>query len=211
MPAHLLLDIGTGVYGGVLTKTFVDRHSTILNEPPILDGQVGAGVGGAVQVRLTSLSALRIGGLTVPKPIVALPTTTRGFFGLDWVDGTLGAGILRRTRLIVDYPHGEVIIEPAESWEEPFEYDLSGLSLHAAGAELESVIVNDVRSGSPADAAAFSVGDVLRSMDGRAVSGESLDWVTERLMVPNRRYVLGVERDGSIVELEMSLGSGELL
>lgn len=209
MPARLLVDIGTGAYGGVLTKPFVDRHSTTLNEPPFIE-TVGAGVGGAVQVRLTALSALRIGGLTVQQPIVALPTTARGFFGLDWVDGTLGAAILSRTRLIVDYPHGEVIVEPIESWDRPFEYDLSGLSLHAIGPALESVIVDGVRPGSPAAAAAFEAGDVIRSVDGRVVSGDSLDWIAERLKVPNASYTFELERETRLIDARINL-PGRLL
>lgn len=211
LPARLLLDIGTGGYGALLTKSFVDRHSSILNEPPFIEGQIGAGVGGAVHGRVTMASALRIGSLTVRNPILALPLTDRGFFGLDWVEGTLGAPILCRTRLIMDYPHDQVIIEPVESWDAPFEYDLSGLSLRADAPALESVIIDDIRPASAADAAKFKLGDIVRSVDGRLVSGESLEWIADWLTVPGAAYVFRVDRDGQLVDLEMKLGAGRIL
>jgi len=211
LPARLLLDIGTGEYGAVLTKPFVDRHSSILNEPPFIEGPIGAGVGGAVYGRVTMISALRVARLTARKPIVVLSSNARGFFGVDWVDGTLGASILTRTRLILDYPHAEVIIEPLESWDAPFDYDLSGLTLSARGRAFERVTIDDITAGSPADATGFKLGDTVHSVDGRLVSGNSLDWIAERLTVPEARYAFRVERAGQLVDLEVKLGGADVL
>jgi hypothetical protein len=211
LPARFLLDLGTAGYGALLTKPFVDRHSSILNEPPFIERPIGAGVGGAAHGRITMVSALGVAGLTVRKPIVALPSNARGFFGLDWVDGTVGAPILSRTRLIMDYPHAQVIIEPRESWDAPFEYDLSGLTLCAQAPAFELVTIDDVTAESPADAAGLKLGDIVRSVDGRLVSGASLEWIAERLTVPEARYAFRVERNGELVDLELKLGTATFL
>ncbi len=52
-----------------------------------------------------------------------MPADARGFFGMTWVDGTLGVPVLRRTRLMLDYAHEQVILEPLTGWDAPFVID----------------------------------------------------------------------------------------
>jgi S1-C subfamily serine protease len=114
----------------------------------------------------------------------------------------------------MDYPHAQVIIEPRESWDAPFEYDLSGLTLCAQAPAFELVTIDDVTAESPADAAGLKLGDIVRSVDGRLVSGASLEWIAERLTVPEARYAFRVERNGELgelVDLELKLGTATFL
>jgi len=123
IPARLVLDLGTGGYACVLTKPFVDRHVEVLTARPCIERGIGTGVGGSAHGRVTTLDAMRLGNLRVPNPSVAMPTEPRGFFGLTWVDGTLGAPVLSRTRLMLDYAHEQVILEPLTGWDAPFVID----------------------------------------------------------------------------------------
>jgi S1-C subfamily serine protease len=49
--------------------------------------------------------------------------------------------------------------------------------------------------GSPAARAGIAVGDVLRSVNGRAISGASIDWVAEVLTQAGATHSLRVERE----------------
>lgn len=195
IPVRLLLDLGTGGYASVLTKPFVDRHVESLTAGPCTERLLGAGVGGSVHGRVTALSALHLGSLQVPNPYVAVPANDRGFFGATWVDGTLGAPVLSRTRLILDYAHHEVIIEPVTAMDAPFPFDKSGLSFRADGPNLDTVVIDEVAAGSPAARAGIAVGDVLRSVNGHSISGASIDWVAEVLTQAGAIHSLRVEHE----------------
>lgn len=191
-PARLVLDLGTGGYASVFTKAFVDQHPELARGSRRL---IGTGVGGSAYGLVGALDELRIGNLRVPSPYVAIPSDTRGFFGLTWVDGTLGAPVLSRTRLILDYAHHEVIIEPASAMDAPFSIDQSGLSFRADGPNLDTVVIDEVAAGSPAARAGIAVGDILRSVNGRAISGQSIDWVAEMFTQAGAIHSLRVEHE----------------
>jgi hypothetical protein len=195
IPARLLLDLGTGGYASVLTKTFVDRHAELLTAGHCRERLIGTGVGGSAQGFVTTLDEMRLGNLRVPNPYVAIPADSRGFFGMTWVDGTLGAPVLSRTRLILDYVHQEVIIEPVGAMDAPFAIDQSGLSFRAEGPELDTVVIDEVAAGSPAARAGIAVGDILRGVNGHAISGQSIDWVAEMFTQTGAIHSLRVEHE----------------
>lgn len=195
IPVRLLLDLGTGGYASVLTKAFVDGQPGLARRERCTARLIGTGVGGSVHGLVTALDEMRLGHLRVPNPYVAIPTDSRGFFGVTWVDGTLGAPVLSRTRLILDYAHHEVIIEPVTAMDAPFSIDQSGLSFRADGPDLDIVVIDEVAEGSPAAHAGIAVGDILKSVNGRAVSGHSLDWVADMFAQPGAIHSIRVEHE----------------
>lgn len=114
-PVRLVLDIGTSGFGALLTSPFVERHAASLGSGPFIERALGTGIGGLATGRVARLVELRLGSLRVPRPIVGMPIGGAGFFAATWVDGTVGGGILSRLRLIVDYLHAQVIIEPRDA------------------------------------------------------------------------------------------------
>lgn len=195
VPVRLLLDLGTGGYASLLTRTFVDGQPGLVRPGRCTERLIGTGVGGSIHGLVTALDEIRLGNLRVPNPYVAIPTDSRGFFGVTWVDGTLGAPVLSRTRLILDYTHHEVILEPVAAMDAPFSIDQSGLSFRADGPDLDTVVIDDVAAGSPAAHAGIAVGDILKSVNGRAISGQSLEWVAEMFTQPGAIHSLRVEHE----------------
>ena len=53
-------------------------------------------------------------------------------------DGIIGTEILRRYKVIWDYPHSRVVLEPNNRVSEPYEYNMSGLSLVADGIDFNT-------------------------------------------------------------------------
>lgn len=195
IPARLLLDLGTGGYASVLTKTFVVGHAELLTARHCSQRLIGTGVGGSTHGLVTALDELRLGNLRVPNPYVAIPADGRGFFGVTWVDGTLGAPVLSRTRLMLDYAHQEIIIEPVTAMDAPFDIDQSGLSLRAHGSNLDTVVIDEVAAGSPAARAGIAVGDILRSVNGRPISGPSMDWLADLFTQTGTIHSLRIEHE----------------
>jgi hypothetical protein len=205
LPARLLLDLGTGGYGSILTRPFAERNRDALAAGPSIERVLGTGVGGSLGGRVTVLDALRIGALRILHPVVAIPAEGRGFFGVSWADGTHGAPILRRTRLTLDYAHKQVIMEPVASLETRFPFDASGLRLVATGPELETVTIEGIAAESPGAGAGLAPGDVLVSLDGRMATGATLDAITDLLTRTGTTPTLRVRRDGRERDVSITL------
>ncbi len=196
IPTRLVLDIGTSALGAILTSPFVEQNAASLFSGPFIERALGTGIGGSASGRVAQLEELRLGNLSVPRPIVGMPTDGGGFFASTWVDGTVGATILARMRLICDYAHDQVIMEPGEGAGAPFEFDTSGLTLRAGGESFSAVTIEAVAPGSAGALAGVRPGDALLAVDGRTMSGATLPWVTAQFMRAGETRALSLRREG---------------
>jgi hypothetical protein len=206
IPARLMLDLGTSGYGSILTRPFVVKNRGALDAVPFIERQLGTGVGGAMEGRVARLAELRVGSLRMPKPVVGMPAEAQGFFGVTWADGALGAPILRRTRVTLDYAHKQVFMEPVCPLDEPFPFDLSGLTLSAVAPALETVTIEAVAPNSAAAMVGIVAGETLRAIDGQLATGASLDVVTTLLEQPASTHTLRVAREGRERDVDLRLG-----
>jgi hypothetical protein len=53
-------------------------------------------------------------------------------------DGLIGSEILRRFKVIFDYTRGRLMLERNDHFDEPIEYDMSGISLRAYGNDFRT-------------------------------------------------------------------------
>jgi hypothetical protein len=76
---------------------------------PSLNLRVTVGVGGAVSTsRVVTFESISVGGATLQKPDVALGSTAAGLEDSSSFDGLVGADILRRFRVVIDYPRRRI-------------------------------------------------------------------------------------------------------
>ena len=119
------------------------------------------------------------------------------------MQGSIGADILRKFKVILDYAHDRVILERGAHFGEPLEFDMSGLSL-SADAVKKSLTVDEVYANSPASEAGIQEGDVLTAIDGRAISEFSLSDVRE-LFRHETKYDLAFNRSGRRIAVALEL------
>lgn len=100
-------EIDTGCDGLCLGREFVETHKLA---PVITRSDTKLGVGGGVKVRTGQMPQLRLGRLIVDNPEADF------FLEGSPVDaglaGHIGMGILRHYRIIFDYSHRQMILEP---------------------------------------------------------------------------------------------------
>jgi hypothetical protein len=96
------------------------------------------------------------------------------------VHGLLGYSLFKHYRLLFDYPHRVLWLDPLpENWDaRPHEYSHVGLQLERGDS---SIVVSGVATGSPADERGILPGDELVRVDDRAVSGDRVLDVARRL------------------------------
>ncbi len=188
VPARLEID--TGSRSGVdLSRRFLEENH-ISAPPSAVNGPLGAGVGGATQQLVGRLAAIDLAGVPLSDPVTSFSTATSGAETSPDLDGILGGEVLRRFTVTIDYPHQRLLLRKNEHFDEPFEYDMSGLLLTGIG----HVTVKNVLAGSPAADAALAVNDELLAIDGNQVNGMTLEEVRALLRIDGKIYTLKIKR-----------------
>jgi hypothetical protein len=110
------------------------------------------------------------------------------------VDGLLGASFLSRYRVVIDYPHRALWLDPQGGISpRPFEYCHVGLQLERRDHSLRVVAL--VRR-SPAERAGIRVADVLEKIDGASVHDLDVSTVNRLLEgPPGTRVLIELRRD----------------
>jgi len=101
-----------------LTKAFSEAHPEFLSIPETIEVRNVVAVGGALSTQLGRLPAVRLGGFVVANPSAQFSQNSSGIFATAGLAGTIGAQMLRRFKVVLDYPHMEMILEPNEHFNE---------------------------------------------------------------------------------------------
>lgn len=204
--ARLIVDTGApdALY---LTTRWTERERLdgwVSDAPEV---PVGAGVGGETRLRARRVDSLRIGPVTVRRPLALISRDDA--LDLD-TDGILGVEVLRRYRVILDYPRERMLLYPAAGTGEVDDPNPSGLVLWAPEAWTEGadapVRAHEVLPGSPAARAGVRPGDRILRMDGRDVTASDLGWARRSLRSgPDDTVSLSVDRDGTVLSVDLVL------
>jgi aspartyl protease len=104
-----------------LTKAFSEAHPEFLSIPETTEVRNVVAVGGELSTRLGRVPAVRLGGFVVANPSAQFSQNSSGIFATPGLAGTIGAQILRRFKVVLDYPHMEMILEPNEHFDDASE------------------------------------------------------------------------------------------
>lgn len=129
---------------------------------------LGRGLGGDINGYLGRIEEISFKDFSFEEVISSFPDTSRlgESFRRTGRQGTLGAGILKRFTVIIDYSNNKLYFRKNKYYKDDFEYNMSGLELIAVGEGLNTFVIDDVRADSPADEAGIMVGDTLMKING---------------------------------------------
>ena len=169
--AKLMID--TGASHSLLIDAA--SHESIHLPEKHIDVTIGRGLGGDIEGHIGRIKGLSLGKFSFNSVISSFPDTTRLGEGFRETgrQGTLGAGILRRFTVIIDYYNSKLYLRKSGQYKQDFEYNMSGIELIALGRDLRTFVVENVRNDSPADKVGIEKGDVLKKVNG--VNAQNLD------------------------------------
>lgn len=112
------------------------------------------------------VSRVEIGGYSVRNVVSAfIPEEHRD----DTFDEVMiGLGLLSRFNLVFDYSRDRLFVEPNRKFSDPFEYDMSGLSMRRGSGD--SLEIGRVHPDSPASEAGLKVGDRVTRINEKAAT-----------------------------------------
>jgi hypothetical protein len=198
-----LIDGGANAYADIY-KPFSDAHHIPPSTMKLLD-EPGTSSGGTTQSRDGRADQISVGPYSIKNSPITFAEDTEGLMAATDYAGLVGAEFLERFTVVFDSPSKRIWLTPNRHYEEPAEYDESGLRIRAEGPEFHKFVVRRMVPGSPAVDAGIEPGDVIESIDDRSVEKMTLTEMRSMLCRPNARYSIGIIRGSRHLRVALRL------
>ncbi len=108
IPGRFMVDCGS-MTGLILTTSFIKQHK--LDPPPDATEISLCGFGGTSKSLIGIIDGLQIGESRIKKPVTLFSQASGGVLTSEVMAGSIGNGILRNFKVIIDYSKREMILE----------------------------------------------------------------------------------------------------
>lgn len=128
---------------------------------------LGRGLSGDLYGVKGRIDGIWVGPLVLPKPIVAFPNSELidQLISSNDRNGTIGAEILRRFQVTIDYRNSRLTLRPTSKVNEEFNYNMSGMEVTNPMPGLPIYTITDIRENSPAYFAGLQENDQILSIN----------------------------------------------
>ncbi|UCE17698.1 MAG: PDZ domain-containing protein [Gemmatimonadota bacterium] len=193
----IMMDLGDGNPLFLVT----DEANSIGLPDKTIQASLGFGVQGEMHGHYGRVRSLEIGGYKVDDIVASF--VSRDYGGIVFHEATVGLPVLSRFNFTYDYPSQRMFIEPNHRFTDPFEHDMTGMTLKRN--EEGYLAVSALHPDSPASEAGLRIDDVVTKVNGRTT--EQLDYWDLRPMFrqEGKIVLLTVSRDGEEFELSVTL------
>ncbi len=127
VPIKMLIDSG----GSDAIWLFEFSNKNIVTPENFFTDFLGVGLSGTVYGKRSRISSLGLGKFSLNKPTVSFLDTlsTKEARKFNKRNGSIGAGILKRFTVWFDYPNNRLMLKKNSSFNEVFNYNMSGLEI----------------------------------------------------------------------------------
>ncbi len=163
------------------------------------------GAGGSLDDKMIKVGNLELAGFKLKDQLMDYPLEKGvGAFSSQELIGNIGNALLKNFVIYLDYPNQQVIVEKGADYGIKFPQDRSGMQIFVGDSGYEIYFVSP---GTPADKAGFKKGDIIRTVnDIDADFFKDLSAVRDLFRQESKSsYRIGVERDGKVKTLEITL------
>ena len=170
-----------------------------------IEAFIGRGLNGDLFGVKGRIDAIWVGPLVLPQPIVAFPNSEliEQLMTTNNRNGTIGAEILRRFYVTIDYRNSRLTLRPNHKFNDEFNYNMSGMEIINPMPGLPIFTVSDVRENSPAYLAGLKENDQILSLNNNSHKNLELNDINLLLQSKeNKKIKVKYLRDG--VEYETS-------
>jgi hypothetical protein len=166
---------------------------------------IGRGLSGDLFGIKGRIEGIWVGPLILPQPIVAFPNSEiiDQLMTSNDRNGTIGAEILRRFYVTIDYRNSRLTLRPNHKFKDEFNYNMSGMEVINPMPGLPVFTVTNIRENSPAFFAGLQEDDQILSLNNNSNNTLELNDINLLLQSKeNKKIKVKYLRDG--VEHETS-------
>jgi hypothetical protein len=158
--SRFYFDTGAGLC--LLLSTDFVEDSALLSKKrkPVMTQ--GEGLGGKMEMKLTTIRDFRLGPYRFKKVPTYIFDDAFNVTAYPYLGGLIGNDILRRFNVIINYDRRDIYLQPNSHFRDPFDYSYTGLGLYKIEGEVRVV---DIMTGSPAERSGFKAGDIIMAMN----------------------------------------------
>jgi hypothetical protein len=192
------------------------------------DDYLGNGLSGEIHGKKAKLKTLNFGNFNLKNVLTAYPDASYINYSVDGFkrNGIIGGNILKRFKVILDYPKQQIFLKKNRKFKTPFYYNKTGLDITYNGKVLvkekllglhnsdtngnktidivsiinfvfkDSYIITSVKKGSSADLVGLQKGDIVTKINGQYTFNYQLEEIIEKLSNNKKRITLTIDRNG---------------
>ncbi|MCS6832425.1 MAG: aspartyl protease family protein, partial [Flammeovirgaceae bacterium] len=204
VPVKLLVDSGASH----ALSLYKDTDERITQPPVTIHSFLGTGLSGMIHGKIGRIPSITVGDYQLAMPITHFPDMESIKVAVDISNrnGSLGADILRRFHVILDYRQKQMAIFPNEDFKSPFRFNLSGIEIGTPIPGLPIYEITQVRENSPAQLAGLMRGDQIVSLNGVNVTQFTMNDIIELFQSKAGRTLrIGVMRNADLVVKKITL------
>jgi len=195
VPVKLLVD--TGASDAIWLSEHSDERINLPQKH--IETFLGRGLSGDLYGVKGRIDGIWVGPLILPKPIVAFPNSELidQLISSNDRNGTIGAEILRRFKVTIDYRNSRLTLRPTSKVNEDFNYNMSGMEVTNPMPGLPIFTIANIRENSPAYFAGLKENDQILSINNSGHRSLELNDINLLLASKeNKKIKLKVLRDG---------------
>jgi predicted aspartyl protease len=151
-----------------------------------IEAFIGRGLSGDLYGIKGRIEGIWVGPLILPQPIVAFPTSDviEQLMTTNDRNGTIGAEILRRFYVTMDYRNSRLTLRPNHKFKDEFNYNMSGMEVINPMPGLPVFTITNIRENSPAYLAGLKENDQILSLNNS--SSKTLELNDINLLLQSR-------------------------
>lgn len=204
-PLDAFFMVDTGVRLSLFNTGYAKKHKLAGQSPKTTTGVTGFGIGGISRGTVGRVRGIELGSIRFDNPVMDFCIDEAGSLADTSFSGIIGADILHRFNVVIDYSRSRMILERNRFFEAPFEFDMSGIRFVMEGPDFGSLEVYSIFDGSPAAEAGLREGDVVTAIDGKPSAQFTRETLREYMEREGETVRLSIERDGKTQEIELRL------
>jgi len=204
LEGRFLVDLGAGRFALILNTPVVASNNLLAVPQKVITEPGAKGVGGEVKLLVGRWPSLQLGHFTFTDPVIHFAQDQKGAFASSEFSGVIGGELLRRFKVIFDYAHKRMVLEPNSDFSNRFDYDMSGIRFRPEPPDFKLTVSRLVEN-SPAIESGLREGDLITAIDGKPATELSLTEISKMFKQEGRDYVLDVVRGEEKRQLKLKL------
>jgi hypothetical protein len=124
--------------GGSDALWLFENETDIKCPSVFFDDFLGRGFSGDIFGKRSRIDRFTLSGIEIAYPTASFPSESslKSVSMVEGRNGSLGSEIMRRFDIVFDYPNSKMYLKKNKNFEEPFNYNMSGLEIQHTGKEI---------------------------------------------------------------------------